>query len=81
MGEIDPDLRDKIVETHTDMKHVRRTLQEHDDGIEELRNQHDERLRCLEQNQSKIMTYIVALGSAITVIVNGVLYMVGKLWK
>lgn len=96
MDGIDPELRDKIIETHTDMKHVRRTLQEHDDGIEELRNQHDdkieelrnlhdERLREIEQTQSKIMTYIVIIGSAITFVMNAVIqggmYVLEKIWK
>lgn len=78
---IDSELRDKIIETHTDMKHVRRKIEHHDDDIEELRNQHDERLRELEQNQSKIMTYIVAIGSAITIGINGLFWLAGKIWK
>lgn len=92
MDGIDPELRDKIIETHTDMKHVRRTLQEHDDGIEELRNQHDdkieelrnlhdERLRELERTQSKIMTYIVVIGSAITLAMNAALLAIEKIWR
>jgi hypothetical protein len=81
MVEIDLDLRDTIIETHTDMKHVLQTLQDHDDGIEELRIQHDgkieelrmqheDRIRDLEQTQGKIMAYIIAVGSVITVAVN-----------
>lgn len=77
----DPELRDKIIETHTDMKHVRKNIERHDDEMEELRNQHDERIRVLEQNQSKIMTYIVALGSGITILMNGILWIAAKIWR
>ena len=78
---IDPELRDKIVETHTDMKHVRRTLQDHDDVIEEVRNQHDERIRALEQTQSRIMAYIVIIGAAITLAMNAAFDVIEKIWK
>lgn len=78
---IDPELRDKIVETHTDMKHVRRTLQDHDDVIEEVRNQHDERIRALEQTQSRIMAYIVLIGAGVTLAMNAAFDVIEKIWK
>ena len=78
---IDPELRDKIVETHTDMKHVRRTLQDHDDVIEEVRNQHDERIRALEQTQSRIMAYIVLIGAGITLAMNAAFDVIEEIWK
>lgn len=81
MTEIDPELRDKIIETHTDMKHVRRKIEHHDDDIEELRNQHDKRLRDLEKNQSKIMTYIVVIGSGIALGMKALFALWDKIWK
>lgn len=82
---IDPGLRDKLIETHTDMKHVRRMIEQHGDVIEEVRNQHDERIRKLEQTQGKILTYIVVIGSVITVAMNAVMqggmYVIEKIWK
>lgn len=77
MTEIDPELRDKIIETHTDMRHVRKKLEA---GAETFK-EHDERLRGLEQNQSKIMAIVVGIGSIITLGLNGALYLFGKLWK
>lgn len=81
MADIDPDLRDKIVETHTDMKHVRRRLDAQDNEIEELKNQHDERLRELEKNQSRLMTYVLLIGSAITIGLNFFWEVYHKIWK
>lgn len=77
----DPELRDKIIETHTDMKHVRKSIERHDDEMEELRNQHDERIRVLEQTQSKLMATVLVVGSGITVIMNGILWIAAKIWK
>jgi CO dehydrogenase/acetyl-CoA synthase beta subunit len=77
MCDIDPDLRDKIIETHTDMRHVRKQLE----GGKETFKDHDERLRELEQTQSKIMTYIIAIGSAITIAVNAAIHFIGNIWK
>jgi hypothetical protein len=93
---MDPEIRDKIVETHTDMKHVRRRLDQqdteleelrhqhdrkieelriqHEDKIEELRIQHEDRIRDLERTQGKIMAYIIAVGSVITVAVNAAIH-------
>jgi len=45
MAEIDPELRDKIVETHTDMKWVRETLEKGDATFK----QHDKRIKHIEQ--------------------------------
>ena len=82
---IDPDLRDKLIETHTDMKHVRWMIEQHGDVIEELRTQHDERIRKLEQTQSKILAYIIAVGSVITVAMNAAIqigvYVLEKIWR
>lgn len=81
MAEIDPELRDKLIETHTDMKHVRRRLDEQDSELEDVRKEHDGRLRELEKNQSRIMTYVLLLGSAITVGLNFFWEIVHKIWK
>ena len=51
------------------------------DGGKETFKTHDERLRDLEQNQSKIMAIVVGIGSIITLGLNGALYLLGKLWK
>ena len=51
------------------------------DGGRETFQTHDLRIRELEQNQGKIMTYVIAIGSAITIGLNAVLHLVGKLWK
>jgi len=51
------------------------------DGGKETFKTHDERLRDLESGQSKIMTYIVAIGSAITIGCNAALYLLGKIWR
>jgi len=76
--EIDPELRDKIIETHTDMQHVRQELE----GGKETFKEHDERIRDLEQNQSKIMGIVVAIGSVITVILNLLFHFWDKIrWK
>ena len=77
MTDIDPELRDKIIETHTDMRHVRKQLE----GGKETFQAHDERLRELEQNQSRITGVVIAVGSIITLGLNGALYLFGKLWK
>ena len=78
---VDSDLRDKIVETHTDMKHVRRRLDQQDEELEELKCQHDERLRELERNQSKIMAYVVVIGSGIALGMKAMFALWDKLWK
>ena len=64
--DIDPELRDKIIQTHTDMRWVRNKLEA---GSETFRD-HDKRLRHLEQNQSRAMGVVVAIGSFITLLVN-----------
>jgi len=51
------------------------------DGGKETFQAHDERIRELENNQGKIMTYIVAIGSTITLGLNAALYLFGKIWK
>ena len=51
------------------------------DGGKKTFQSHDERIRDLENNQGKLMTYVVAIGSAITVGVNAIIYLLGKLWK
>jgi len=77
MSDIDPELRDKIIETHTDMQNIKRMLE---DGRKTFRN-HDARIRNLEQNQSKVMGIVVTVGSMITIVINGVLYLLGKIWR
>jgi len=77
MSDIDPELRDKIIETHTDMQNLKRMLE---DGRKTFRN-HDARIRNLEQNQSKVMGIVVTVGSMITIIMNGLLWIVNKIWK
>jgi len=77
MSDIDPELRDKIIETHTDMQHLKKMLEE---GRKTFRN-HDARIRDLEQNQSKVMGIVVTVGSMITIIMNGLFWMISKVWK
>jgi len=77
MSDIDPELRDKIIETHTDMQNIKRMLE---DGRKTFRN-HDARIRNLEQNQSKVMGIVVTVGSMITIIMNGLFWMISKVWK
>ena len=50
------------------------------EGQRTFRN-HDERIRNLEQSQSKVMGIVITVGSMITVAVNGLLWLVGKVWK
>lgn len=75
MTEIDPELRDKIVQTHTDMRWVRGKLE----SGEETFKDHDERLRELEQNHSKIAGIVLAVGAGITLALNGALWLLGKM--
>ena len=77
MSDIDPELRDKIIETHTDMQNLKRMLE---DGRKTFRN-HDARIRNLEQNQSKVMGIVVTVGSMITIAMNGLLWIAGKIWR
>ena len=78
MTEIDPELRSMIVETHTDMRWVREQL----DGGKETFKEHDKRIRELEQNQSRIMGVVVAVGSVITIILNILFHFWDKIrWK
>ena len=77
MSDIDPELRDKIIETHTDMQHLKKMLEE---WRKTFRN-HDARIRDLEQNQSKVMGIVVTVGSMITIIMNGLFWMISKVWK
>lgn len=60
MTDMDSDLRDMIVETYTDMTHVRRQL---------------------EQSQSKFLTIVVGVGSAVALAVHGGFWLLGKIWK
>ena len=77
MSDIDPELRDKIIETHTDMQNLKRMLE---DGRKTFRN-HDARIRNLEQNQSKVMGIVVTVGSMITIALNGLMWLAEKIWK
>lgn len=79
MTEIDPELRDKIIETHTDMKHVRRSIEKHDEELQEIKHDCDERLRELELNSSKIAGFAIAVGAGITLALNGALWLLGKM--
>ena len=76
--DIDPELRDKIIQTHTDMRWVRSKLES---GSETFKD-HDERLRKLEQNQSRAMGVVVAIGSIITLLMNLAIQIWDKIrWK
>ena len=79
MTDIDPELRDKIIETHTDMKHVRRAIEKHDEALQEIKQDCDERLRELEQNHSKIAGMVIAVGAGVTLALNGALWLLGKI--
>ena len=81
MTDIDPELRDKIVQTHTDMRWVREKIEKHDEELQETKRDCDERLRELEQNHSKIAGMVIAVGAGITLALNGVLWLAGKIWK
>ena len=73
--DIDPELRDKLIQTHTDMRWVRSKLEA---GSETFKD-HDERLRKLEQNQSRAVGIMVAVGSVITIIVNVIIQLYDKI--
>lgn len=77
MTDIDPELRDKLIQTHTDMRWVRDKLES---GAETFKD-HDERLRDLEQNRNKIAGIVIAVGAGIALAMNGVLWLLGKVWK
>ncbi len=79
MVEIDDDLIFKIIEMHTDMKYVRKTLEKHEEELQEQKKDYNRRLNIVEQNQSKIMTYIVLIGSAITIGLNIVFHLGDKI--
>ena len=51
------------------------------EGGKETFKEHDERLRQLEQNQSKIMTIVLSVGAIITLVVNAFIHLSGKIWK
>ena len=75
---VDPELRDKIIQTHTDMRWVRSKLEA---GSETFKD-HDERLRKLERNQSWAVGVVIAVGSVITIIVNVIIQVYDKIkWK
>ena len=76
--DIDPELRDKIIQTHTDMRWVRNKLES---GSETFKD-HDKRLRKLEQNQSRAMGIVIAIGSIITLLMNAAIQLWDKIkWK
>ena len=75
---VDPELRDKIIQTHTDMRWVRSKLEA---GSETFKD-HDERLRKLERNQSWAVGVVIAVGSIITVLINTIIQIWDKIrWK
>ena len=76
--DIDPELRDKIIQTHTDMRWVRNKLES---GSETFKD-HDKRLRKLEQYQARVMGVVIAIGSIITLLMNAVIQLYDKIkWK
>ena len=75
---VDPELRDKIIQTHTDMRWVRDKLES---GSETFKD-HDKRLQHLEQNQSRAMGIVIAIGGIITIFMNLVIQLYDKIkWK
>ena len=75
---VDPELRDKLIQTYTDMRWVRRKLEEGS----ALDKDHEERLRKLEQNQSRAVGIVVAIGSLATIIANILIQIWDKIrWK
>ena len=75
---VDPELRDKIIQTHTDMRWVRNKLES---GSETFKD-HDKRLQKLERNQSWAVGVVIAIGGTITVITNILIQLWDKLtWK
>jgi len=77
MTDIDDDLKFKIIETHTDMRHVRKQLE----GGKETFKEHYERIRDLENTKGKIMALIVFVGGLITLVFNFVLWLAARIWK
>ena len=76
--DIDPELRDKIIQTHTDMRWVRDKLES---GSETFKD-HDKRLQKLERNQSRAMGIVIAIGSIITLLMNLAIQLYDKIkWK
>ena len=75
---VDPELRDKIIQTHTDMRWVRNKLESGSETFKE----HDERLRQLERDQSRAVGILVAVGSVITILINLAIQLYDKIkWK
>jgi len=56
-------------------------IDERTERTEERLNNHGDRLRDLEQNQSKLTAYIVAIGSGITIALNWIWHTWDKIWK
>ena len=67
MAEIDQELRDKLIETHTDMRWVRETLEKGDATFK----QHDKRIRRIE-------TWFLPILTALSVGVHKVLEWFGR---
>jgi len=78
---LDPETLEKIIETHTDVKHIMISL---DTGKETFKD-HSERLRVLEQQQQlmsgKIAVIIFSIGAAVTLLFNFVISLWNKLQK
>ena len=82
--ELDEDLRDRIIETARDVRHICSRLEE---GKETFKNhrekfeKHGKRIRKLEQNQElltgKMTLLIMAVGAVILFIFN----LITRLWK
>ena len=71
------DDHDLLIRIDERMERLESMLKE---GQRTFRN-HDARIRNIEQSQSKVMGIVITVGSMITVAVNGLLWLVGKVWK
>lgn len=73
------DLLEKIVETHTDVKHILKTLES---GKETFKD-HENRIRKVEQEyqfeKGKIAIIVLLLGAAVTLMINFLMWLYSKL--
>ena len=56
-------------------------IDERTENMETRQDNHADRLRTLEQSHSKIAGIVLAVGAGITLAMNGVLWLAGKVWK
>lgn len=56
-------------------------IDERTENMEQRQDNHAGRLRTLEQNHSKIAGIVIAVGAGITIVMNLLIGLAGKIWK